>query len=242
MMRLGLPHVNVLSKVHLFLLPLSLNASPTTDTHPHPFCQVDLLPMYGPLPFHLDFFTEMADLQPLMRYLEGSDTLPDEADIDAAFEHADATAGDDDEEEEEEDDGDGDAAAAERKQEPPAPTAVPGASVLQRKHRKMTSSLCEVLSDFGLISFLPMNVDDGATVGRVLASVDKANGYSFAAAALHHQQQRRAPDSQHFKGSRSGEGGGYDASNPAAPLFNLASQDLECTYARSLEILEKYER
>jgi len=219
-----------------------MHRQPLTHTHPH---QVDLLPMYGPLPFHLDFFTEMADLQPLMRYLEGSDALPDEAAIDAAFEHADATAGNDDDDDEE-DDGDGDAAAAERKQESPAPAAAAaapsGASVLQRKHRKMTSSLCEVLSDFGLISFLPMNVDDGATVGRVLASVDKANGYSFAAAALHHQQQRRAPDSQHFKGPRSGEGGGYDAANPAAPLFNLASQDLECTYARSLEILEKYER
>lgn len=223
----------------------SLTCPAPVTRHP---TQVDLLPMYGPLPFHLDFFTEMADLQPLMRYLEGPDALPDEADIDAAFEHADAMAGDYG------DDEDGDDVVGERKQQqpPPPPRAPPtaaGASMLQRKHRKMTSSLCEVLSDFGLISFLPMNVDDGATVGRVLASVDKANGYSFAAAALHHQrqqQQQRAPDSHHFKGpqSSSGSSGGteeFDA-NPMAPMFNLASQDLESTYARSLEILEKYER
>lgn len=42
MLRLGLPHINVLSKV-------------------------DLLCMYGPLPFNLDFFTEMMDLMPLVR-------------------------------------------------------------------------------------------------------------------------------------------------------------------------------
>ena len=32
---------------------------------------------------------------------------------------------------------------------------------LQNKYRKMTEGLCDVLSDFGLISFLPMNVQDG---------------------------------------------------------------------------------
>jgi len=29
--------------------------------------QVDLLPMYGPLPFKLDFFTECMNLAPLLR-------------------------------------------------------------------------------------------------------------------------------------------------------------------------------
>jgi len=42
MLRLALPHVNVLSKV-------------------------DLLSHYGPLPFNFDFFTELADLTPLIR-------------------------------------------------------------------------------------------------------------------------------------------------------------------------------
>ena len=32
---------------------------------------------------------------------------------------------------------------------------------LQNKYRKMTEGLCDVLSDFGLISFLPMNIQDG---------------------------------------------------------------------------------
>lgn len=42
MLRLGLPHINVLSKI-------------------------DLLPQYGNLPFSLDFYTEMLDLTPLLR-------------------------------------------------------------------------------------------------------------------------------------------------------------------------------
>lgn len=47
MLQLGLPHVNVLSKV-------------------------DLVEQYGPLPFNLDFFTEVLDLSRLVEQLEVS--------------------------------------------------------------------------------------------------------------------------------------------------------------------------
>ena len=202
MLRLGLPHVNVLSKV-------------------------DLLPLYGPLPFTLDFFTEMVDLQPLMRYLEdGSEVVPD-GDIDAAYDRADD--GDEYDDDVLEEKGDTQPTSMSSK----VAAAVDGRSRLQQKYRKMTSGLCDVLSDFGLISFLPMNVDDGVTVGRVLASCDKANGYSFAAAAL--QEQQKA-SSGHFKGPDSG------MEHASTPLFSLASQDLETTFARSLEVFERYER
>jgi hypothetical protein len=87
----------------------------------------------------------------------------------------------------------------------------------------MNTALCELVTDFGLISFLPMNVQDAGTVGRVLAAVDRANGYSFAASEA---QARRA-------------GGGDEGS--LNHLFNLASTDLESTYEKSLEILERYE-
>ncbi len=45
MLQLGLPHVNVLSKV-------------------------DLIEQYGPLPFNLDFFTEVLNLSHLVEQLE----------------------------------------------------------------------------------------------------------------------------------------------------------------------------
>ena len=70
------------------------------------------------------------------------------------------------------------------------------------RFRRMTEGLCEVLDDFGLISFVAMNIADGEvscpvllllflniaiervvllqTVARVLSAVDKANGYRWA--------------------------------------------------------------
>ena len=48
----------------------------------------------------------------------------------------------------------------------------------------------------------------------------------------------------HFKGGVGDDNGRGSANDPhpATPLFNLASQDLETTFARSLEILERYEQ
>jgi hypothetical protein len=48
---------------------------------------------------------------------------------------------------------------------------------LQQKFHKLTSSLCELLDDYGLVSYLPMSIEDGSMVGRVLAATDNANGY-----------------------------------------------------------------
>lgn len=47
---------------------------------------------------------------------------------------------------------------------------------LEEKFHDMTAALCEVVNDFGLLSFLPINIEDLPTVARVLAATDKANG------------------------------------------------------------------
>ncbi len=39
-------------------------------------------------------------------------------------------------------------------------------SPLQIKLRRMSEGLCEVLDDYGLASFLPMNIQDGEVSGR----------------------------------------------------------------------------
>jgi len=63
MLRLALPHVNVLTKV----------SYPSYHHNCHrryvmlPLFQIDLLQYYGQLPFNLDFFTEMTDLTPLLK-------------------------------------------------------------------------------------------------------------------------------------------------------------------------------
>lgn len=186
MLRLGLPHVNVLTKI-------------------------DLLPLYGPMPFKINFYTDMVDLMPLVRYL----------DAEGRGEDGRMDLGEGERENE-----DGVEEEGEEQEEGKGPEAVPPTlrAKLRTKFRCMSEQLCELVSDFGLISFLPMNVEDACTVGRVLAACDRANGYSFAASET---EARRA--------AAAGSEGSLNH------IFSLAAQDLETTYARSLEVLERYE-
>lgn len=48
-----------------------------------------------------------------------------------------------------------------------------------RKYHKLHKELCEVIEDFNLVSYLPLNIQDGESVGRVLAQADKCNGCAF---------------------------------------------------------------
>jgi len=52
-------------------------------------------------------------------------------------------------------------------------------SKFSQKYRKLHHELCEVVEDFGLLSFLPLAIQDAESVGRVVARVDKCNGYVF---------------------------------------------------------------
>ena len=105
--------------------------------HAPTYEQVDLLRHYGPLPFNLDFYTEMLDLTPLAKCVnsyrigifdEDNDELSvvDEERLDRI-----------------------EAIRAEKE------------SLLSKKRRRISEALAEVLTDFGLISFLPMNIEDG---------------------------------------------------------------------------------
>ena len=95
----------------------------------------------------------------------------------------------------------------------------------------MSWEICDVLGDFGSVNFLPMNVQDATTVGRVVIAVDKANGYTFAAnEALDRKKETASPDG----------GAGKSHLAKLSSLFSQASQDLELEYEKSLEIYEKY--
>jgi hypothetical protein len=48
-----------------------------------------------------------------------------------------------------------------------------------QRHKKMTEALCDVLSDFGLVSFLPMNVQDGEVRTMVLPSNSICHSFLF---------------------------------------------------------------
>lgn len=117
MLRLGLPHVNVLTKA-------------------------DLLPSYAAsMPFQLDFFTEMLDLTPLARFVDAPFLSHQElSEQETLSPSSQDPLGDIQEEDD---------------------VGVVGkVSVKREGYRKMTEALCDVLTDFGLVSFLPLNIQD----------------------------------------------------------------------------------
>lgn len=119
--------------------------------------KIDLLANYGPLPFSLDYFTECYELERLLPFL--NQDVHQQADdndfrINDEFSYAD----------------DSDYQEARRRKI---------SSPFFRKHEKLHRVLAEVVDEFGLLSFLPLDISDAESVGRVLAKIDKCNGYIF---------------------------------------------------------------
>jgi len=52
-------------------------------------------------------------------------------------------------------------------------------SQFYKRYNKLHQALCEVIDDFSLVSFIPLDINDVESVSRVAARVDKANGYVF---------------------------------------------------------------
>ncbi|XP_067863030.1 GPN-loop GTPase 2 isoform X1 [Heptranchias perlo] len=48
-----------------------------------------------------------------------------------------------------------------------------------KKFRQLNKKLVEVIEDYSLVSFIPLNVQDKETMKHVMRAVDKANGYCF---------------------------------------------------------------
>ncbi|XP_067094528.1 GPN-loop GTPase 2 [Osmerus mordax] len=48
-----------------------------------------------------------------------------------------------------------------------------------KKFHHLNEKLAEVIQDYGLVSFVPLSVQDRESMTRVLRTVDKANGYCF---------------------------------------------------------------
>ncbi|KAL4423370.1 hypothetical protein ABPG77_004301 [Micractinium sp. CCAP 211/92] len=65
------------------------------------------------------------------------------------------------------------------------------------KFQKITEELCEVIEDFGLLSFHPLAIEDRDSVRALVALIDKANGYVFAGLT---RQGQPAPELQYSAG------------------------------------------
>lgn len=56
-------------------------------------------------------------------------------------------------------------------------TRVPNA--LQERFRRMNEALIDVIEDFSLVSFLPLQIEDGQSLQKLIQAIDKANGFVF---------------------------------------------------------------
>jgi len=118
----------------------------------------------SPLPFNLEFFTQCHDLHRLVDYL---DSNPMEY---MANDNNNSSSG-----------GLGADPSLDYMEDPEYQKAQARtrSSNFSRKYRKLHMELCEVIEDFSLLSFLPLAIQDAESVGRVVARVDKCNGYVF---------------------------------------------------------------
>ena len=123
--------------------------------------KIDLINQYGELPYNLDFFTDCQDLNRLVSYI---DIGTNNVEDNLAFA----------------DDADYQKARARTKN-----------SRFYKRHMKLHSQLCEIIEDFSLLNFIPLNISDAESVGRVVARADKCNGYIFIASQNSGQDSKR---------------------------------------------------
>ncbi|KAF0698026.1 Aste57867_11357 [Aphanomyces stellatus] len=127
MVRMELPHINVLSKM-------------------------DLIQQYGHLAFNLEFYTDVLDLRYLLDRLDAQDY----GDLDD--DPLSRTAGDDDN---------------------IPPHVAKRKRRVRERFRKMNEVFIEVIEDFSLVSFLPLQIEDIESLQRLVNAIDKSNGYVF---------------------------------------------------------------
>lgn len=48
-----------------------------------------------------------------------------------------------------------------------------------KKYKNLNAALCDLVQEFGLVSFLTLSIEDKESVLHILRAVDKANGYVF---------------------------------------------------------------
>lgn len=159
MLRMELPCVNVLSKMDLLSSLGVSSAERRAGDGRHEEDSDDDYDYAGEdvsssMPFNLDFFAQCHDLHRLVEYLDSNP-------IDIMNNSN------------EEDD--------EYLNDPEYQKAkdTTRSSNFYTKYRKLHHELCDLVEDYGLLSFLPLSIQDAESVGRVVARIDKCNGYIF---------------------------------------------------------------
>jgi hypothetical protein len=132
--------------------------------------KVDLLSSYGTLPFQLDYYTECYDLQRLIPFLHSTNVPSNDDDDDALMSPIDPIVNDNDEEDEYEiaDDQEYQKIVQQRR-----------TSKFAKSYERLHRALAEVVEDFSLLSWIPLDITNAESVGRVLANIDRCNGYIY---------------------------------------------------------------
>lgn len=159
MMRLELPCVNVLTKMDLLQGSSSMGTGMGEAEKCDNDSDCDYDGDYGSshLPFNLEFFTQCHELHRLVDYLDSNpmDLMGNTGnDADPLFDYTE----------------DPEYQEAQKRTR---------SSFFSRKYRKLNHELCDLVEDFSLLSFLPLSIQDAESVGRVVARVDKCNGFVF---------------------------------------------------------------
>ena len=120
--------------------------------------KMDLLSSYGTtLPLPLDFYTECGDLERLIPFLYPTDIPNDESIVDLVEENDQYDIVDDPE-----------YRRVLRKRQ---------TSKFAMRYEKLHRSLAELVDDYSLLSFSPLDITNGESVGRILAKIDHCHGY-----------------------------------------------------------------
>mmetsp|Transcript_5686 Transcript_5686/g.10637 ORF Transcript_5686/g.10637 Transcript_5686/m.10637 type:complete len:354 (-) Transcript_5686:337-1398(-) len=152
MMRLELPHVNVLSKV-------------------------DLVESEGTLDFNLDFYTDVMDLDYLLpllgatpRYLESSEEATARVLADAEEEELTEEAKALKREKLEQEQAEANAYGA------LAPPEAPK-HLFEEKFKRLNGAIVDLIEQYSLVAFKPLNIQDKASVLQLVKHIDKTNEY-----------------------------------------------------------------
>jgi Conserved hypothetical ATP binding protein. len=188
--------------------------------------KIDLLSVYGgedSIPFNLDFFMDCQELDRLLPYLEEGNGFGKE---DSFLVHDKKTEENEEEERNILEDEDYKRARYKTRN-----------TRFYKRHSKLHRELCELIDDYSLLSYVPLDINDAVSVGRLVARIDKCNGYVFTGRS----RKTESSSSSTPLAAGGGAGGGDVDNTNMEDMFQCAMQmDNEWRYEQIADIQERY--
>ena len=186
--------------------------------------KIDMISQYGELPYNLDYFTECHELERLVPFLDGVGGI--------------ASGGSGGDGSDNQGDGDFDVPSWYDDPEYVRARSKTRRSRFFRKRKRMHELLSEVVDDYGLLHYVPLDITDAASVGRVVAQVDRANGYVFVSSSTSNSSGGGGGSGDNGSGSTSSPGQQDEVTN----MFQCAIQaeGVGWGYEQLADVQEKF--